>query len=317
MLLDICSSQIKLTPISPFSNDKSISAISKHMNINSDSIESVILSNDKRGVSEISHHIAPAFCASAANFALTHRGHVLIATGFYIASAKAAETDGPPGAIALGNALKKLGFSVAYVSDLHLSSLLGKHIGGDSKIINFPITDRSNSDSFAETVISQETPDLLISIERCGPTEKDTYLNMRGVDISKNTARIDRLFHFGIPSIGIGDGGNEIGMGSLAHVIPEVNTLPSEPCITHTDELILASVSNWGAYGLIAALSNEVKQQLLPSILTDRQLIESLVHSGLVDGTTGQGTYKVDGFTLDDNSQILIALAKLTRNVQA
>ena len=287
------------------------------MNINSDSIESVILSNDKRGVSKISHHIAPEFCTSAANFALTHRGHVLITTGFYIAPANAAETDGPPGAIALGNAMKTLGFSVAYVSDLHLSSLLDKHIGGDSKIIEFPITDRSNSDSFAETVISQETPDLLISIERCGPTEKDTYLNMRGVDISKNTARIDRLFHFGIPSIGIGDGGNEIGMGSLAHVIPEVNTLPSEPCITHTDELILASVSNWGAYGLIAALSNEVKQQLLPSILTDRQLIESLVHSGLVDGTTGQGTYKVDGFTLDDNSQILIALAKLTRNVQA
>ena len=317
MLLDICSSPIKPTTISPFSNDKSISAISKHMNINSDSIESVILSNDKRGVSEISHHIAPEFCTSAANFALTHRGHVLITTGFYIAPAKAAETDGPPGAIALGNALKPLGFSVAYVSDLHLSSLLDKHIGGDSKIIEFPITDRSNSDSFAETVISQETPDLLISIERCGPTESDTYLNMRGVDISNNTARIDSLFNFGIPSIGIGDGGNEIGMGSLAHVIPKVKTLPAEPCITHTDELILASVSNWGAYGLIAALSNEVKQQLLPSILTDRLLIESLVHSGLVDGTTGQSTYKVDGFTLDDNSQVLIAIAKLTRNVQA
>ncbi len=50
----------------------------------------------------------------------------------------------------------------------------------------------------------------------------------------RNTARLDYLFEHGIPSVGIGDGGNEIGMGNLAEVIPGV------------DRLVLASVSNWG-----------------------------------------------------------------------
>lgn len=281
------------------------------MNINSHSIESVILSNDKRGVSEISHHLAPNFCETAARFALANRGHALIATGFYIASAKAAETDGPPGAIAIGNALKHLGFSVTYVSDLHLSPVLSDFAGKDSRIIDFPITNHANSKTFAENLISQERPDLLISVERCGPTADNAYLNMRGLDISNHTARVDCLFQSSVPSIGIGDGGNEIGMGSLAEVIPLIKTLPPEPCITNTDELILASVSNWGAYGLVAALSNETGENLLPSVIIDRKLIESLVHNGLVDGTTGQGTYKVDGFTLEENSQVLIALTRL------
>ena len=73
----------------------------------------------------------------------------------------------------------------------------------------------------------------------------------------------------------------------------------------------MASVSNWGAYGLVAALSNETGENLLPSVIIDRQLIESLVHNGLVDGTTGQSTYKVDGFTLEENAQVLIALTRL------
>ncbi|MBO55954.1 MAG: hypothetical protein CL886_09870 [Dehalococcoidia bacterium] len=282
------------------------------MNINVNSIESVILSDDRRGISEISHHLNSDFCSSAATLTLNHQGHVLITTGFYIASAQAAETDGPPGALAIGNALQRLGFTVAYVSDLHLSPLLSEYAGENSKVIDFPITNHSYSRTFAAELISQEAPDLLISVERCGPTANDTYLNMRGVDISNHTARIDSIFQFGIPSIGIGDGGNEIGMGSLAHTIPNVQTLPPEPCVTKTNEIILASVSNWGAYGLVAALSNQVGEKLLPSLTSERQLIKSLVQRGLVDGTNGHSSYKVDGFTLDDNAQILAALAEFS-----
>ena len=46
-------------------------------------------------------------------------GTALIVTGFYIMWADAPENDGPPGAVAMGNALRALGNDVAYVSDRH------------------------------------------------------------------------------------------------------------------------------------------------------------------------------------------------------
>ena len=52
---------------------------------------------------------------------------------------------------------------------------------------------------------------------------------MRGRDITPQTARVDYLFDGGVPSVGIGDGGNEIGMGNLIDVIPSVDSLPDEP----------------------------------------------------------------------------------------
>ena len=50
--------------------------------------------------------------------------------------------------------------------------------------------------------------------------------------------------------------GNEIGMGTLRDVIVSVEGLPANPCVTTTTRLVVASCSNWGAYGLIAAMSS-------------------------------------------------------------
>ena len=56
--------------------------------------------------------LKPNFTNSAAKIILENQGTVFITTGFYIVYAKASVTDGPPGAIALGNALKKIGYKV-------------------------------------------------------------------------------------------------------------------------------------------------------------------------------------------------------------
>jgi hypothetical protein len=58
-------------------------------------------------------------------------------------------------------------------------------------------------------------------------------------------------------TIGIGDGGNEIGMGSLPKEIIE-SGIPNGEVIaaaTPVDSLIVAGVSNWGGYGLLAAMA--------------------------------------------------------------
>ena len=125
---------------------------------------------------------------------------------------------------------------------------------------------------------------------------------MRGRDITPHNARIDHLFDDSdVPSVGIGDGGNEIGMGNLADEVTQVESLVKLPCVTQVDKLMLASVSNWGGYGLVAALSELSGRNLLPGVADHRRLIEQTVDLGAVDGMSSQQEYKVDGFTVDEN----------------
>jgi hypothetical protein len=128
---------------------------------------------------------------------------------------------------------------------------------------------------------------------------------MHGRDISAYTAKLDHLFTGHPASVGIGDGGNEIGMGNLLEYIPTVETLPKDPAISRVDRLILASVSNWGGYGLVAALSRLVGRDLLPPVELDQQLIRRMVDAGAVDGTSGENKYYVDNFNLEHNGEVL------------
>ena len=121
-------------------------------------------------------------------------------------------------------------------------------------------------------------------------------------------ARIDHVFTDAHATVGIGDGGNEIGMGNLADQIPKVDTLVKLPCVTRTTELIITSVSNWGGYGLVAALSQLCGRDLLPSIEEERRLMTKTVDLGAVDGMSAVQEYKVDGFTFDENSETVQAL---------
>ncbi|MCH7997839.1 MAG: DUF4392 domain-containing protein, partial [Chloroflexi bacterium] len=146
---------------------------------------------------------------------------------------------------------------------------------------------------------------LAVSIERCGMTEEKKYLNMRGKDISSHTAKIDYLFQRVDRTVGIGDGGNEIGMGLLYDEIPKISTLVESPAITPAEHLIIASVSNWGGYGLVGYLSILSGRNLLLSAKEDEKLIKKWVDMGGVDGVSGEQTYTVDNTTPEQNSDVL------------
>lgn len=269
------------------------------------SIEDIILAHDKRGIAALRPYLSPRYCEDAARFILAHDGPVMIATGFYILQADRPETDGPLGALALGHALRQLGRRVIHVSDHYTTPLL-QHLGGsDTTIASFPITDADASRQYATKLLAEYNPGLLIAIERCGLTAADTYLNMRGRDISATTARIDELFVQHPHSIGIGDGGNEIGMGNLADRIPAVPSLPDQPALTRTTQLVIASVANWGAYGILTALSHLTGQALLPDPNAESASLRQAVDFGAVDGTTSEAVYTVDGFSLAENADTL------------
>jgi len=280
------------------------------------SIEDIVLSHDRRGISELRDRLPVDFCRDAAALILgaarQSRRTAIIATGFYVSSARAPETDGPPGALALGVCLDRLGFEATYVTDEHTVPLLSCAAVQKDQVIEFPIADRDSSERFASHILADIQPSLIISVETCGPNSSGQYLNMAGEDITPYTARIDCLFIGQRNTIGIGDGGNEIGMGNLARHIPSIRSLPQDPALTPVDKLVIASVSNWGGYGLIAALSKLVKHNLLPSVEWEKELIIEMVRKGAVDGMSGQRKLAVDGFDTKQNSW---ALEQLHRTV--
>ena len=269
------------------------------------SIENIVLSRDHRGVSALRPYLAPDFCERAASLVLEHPGTALIATGFFIPKACATETDGPPGALAVGQALAVLGYRPVYVSDAFTAPLLRAMLGPAGRVEEFPMAGHDASRAHADALLRELRPAIAIAIERCGLTEDGLYRNMRGADVSAYHGKLDYLFDKHVASVGIGDGGNEIGMGNLASVIPLVMPMEGMPSTTRTTRLIIASVSNWGAWGLVAALSRLTRQNLLPSEEEARETLVRMASLGAVDGVTGRPGLAVDGFPAEENERVL------------
>ena len=95
------------------------------------SIEDIILSMDRRGVSQLRNKLSANYCEQAAKFVLESKGPILILTGFYMTLKHKYETDGPIGAMILGRVLELLGYSVYYVTD-GCAQMIRDSIGGAS-----------------------------------------------------------------------------------------------------------------------------------------------------------------------------------------
>ncbi len=137
------------------------------------------------------------------------------------------------------------------------------------------------------------------------------YHTMRGQVISGFMEPAHRLFEFPDAevrpvTIGIGDGGNEIGMGKIPWEVIARNVPGGGlvACRVPTDYNIVCGVSNWGAYALAAGVWHLRGRPLDPAIFSaeaERQLWEKVLQQAvLVDGITGQRTLTVDGLSWDD-----------------
>ena len=111
---------------------------------------------------------------------------------------------------------------------------------------------------------------------------------------------------YDIRTVGVGDGGNEIGMGNVADIIEKELSLV--PCVVKVDYLVIASVSNWGAYGLAAYLSIMEGKHLMPTYVWAAQYMKETVEIGSVDGITHERVTHVDGFDESVEQEILDAL---------
>jgi D-glutamate cyclase len=193
--------------------------------------------------------------------------HVGIIAGFFVrhANPPSPETDGLNGMGQLAAGLTEAGIPVTLISDVPC----GKAVWAVSKVLPHEVgleIAAVNDDSVRQLrrhlEASKRPITHLVAIERCSLAADGKPHREHGWDISGDTAPLDYLFEdtgwkASWRTIGIGDGGNEIGMGVLPADIVEKD-IPNGALIaarTKADFLIVSGVANWGAYALLAAIA--------------------------------------------------------------
>ena len=268
----------------------------------SQQIEQLLVRQNLRGMANLKPHLRPGYILRAARLINQCRGTVLIGTGFPVLNTF--ETDGPVGAIGLYQLLKRLGAAPVIVCGDPLYSALK----ADYQCYQISVNQFDALPAIAEAALAKLKPQLVISIERPGFNAQQRYANMRGEDISARCASFDYfLTQASCPTIGIGDGGNEIGMGNLLQAVSALNITP---CVTECDELIVADVSNWAAWG-IAAMVSVLRGENLLAGAAPLAILQYLSAKGSVDGVTRLNTLTEDGLAHTEGQQLIDDLSTL------
>ena len=275
---------------------------------------------------------------------------VLIATGWpdrpHI-NPEIAETDGPPGAASLGMSLHRAqnavpvfliesqlvepmsfvasaaGFKILSPEEA-LAAASSRAPLHAASVLAFPI-DPLNAKKTSKHLLDTLPVGAVVSIEKGGMNEKGIIHTSRGDDTTEHMAKVDFLIRKaserGVLTIGIGDGGNEIGMGVIAE---ELRTwLPyGIKCrcdcgagivpVTKTDLLVTAAVSNWGAYGVAAMIALLTgRQDVFHSSEMERRILESCIRAGFIDGGSGYVSGGADALDISIHMSLVNLLGEL------
>ena len=83
------------------------------------------------------------------------------------------------------------------------------------------------------------------------------------------------------------------------------------PAVTTCDELLIADVSNWGAYGILAIIGYWRGVDLLGTI-SPRDILGYLADNGSVDGVTRDNTPTEDGLPVSEGEAVIETLRQLS-----
>jgi hypothetical protein len=173
----------------------------------------------------------------------------------------------------------------------------------------------------APRLLDELKPALLFSTERVGRNRNGIYYSMRGIDYGMERARIDFVFdeamRHRIPTVAVGDGGNEIGMGLVNEAVQGHVKFGSEGscgcgggigAVTSADVLVTAACSNWGCYAITAAMAIRTGDaRLIHTPEMEGQLLRRGVDVGLINSVVGITDANVDGIPLSSH----LALAEM------
>ncbi|BBX34312.1 hypothetical protein MMAG44476_13731 [Mycolicibacterium mageritense DSM 44476 = CIP 104973] len=259
--------------------------------------------------------------------------HVGITCGFFVRHAEppSPETDGLNGMGQLAAGLLEAGVPVTVITDAPCA----KAVWAVTKVLPGPVNlevvgveAKSVRKLRDRLEASPEPLTHLIAIERCSLGSDGRPHREHGWDIGDDTAPLDYLFEDAgwtprWETIGIGDGGNEIGMGLLPREIVEAD-IPNGSLVgaqTGADHLIVAGVANWGAYALLAAVARlrpDLANRLLKHFNAENEekILEAAVNVGqAIDDSRvdrpGQLQMTIDRLPLEDHVRVIESITAL------
>ena len=253
------------------------------------------------------------------------------------------ETDGPPGGAAIANTLAQaLGAVPLLVASeahrgpvagaLHAVGLLATapelavERGGAAGIVDFP-ANPAEATGAARRIFDAFEPSAIVAIETLGPNIEGVVQSVTGHDMTAVIpgyyALFDEAARRDVFSLGIGDGGNEIGFGRIRAAVEEiqdfgaVGQVPGRAGMATavaTDALVFAGVSNWGASGVAAMLAFLTGQpSAFHSPADELRMIQASAAAGAVDGRFARTTVSVDGLDASISTAIVDILGTLIR----
>jgi D-glutamate cyclase len=279
-------------------------------------IEAVMVEGAARNAAALAPYAAGNLAGFLTTLLQTPNPCIAILSGFWILHSKppAAETDGPVGAALLGKFFKRLGWRALGVTDVPCEGPMRaafEFAGLEaSDIYIAKLGGRGEAPTPIETVgawLKGREATHLLSIERPGVSADGRYYNMRGVDLTPHVYPFDPLFHQpAYVTAAIGDGGNEIGMGSIPGevVAREIEHGAKIASITPSAFTLVCGVSNWGATMIAAGLSvlSPECKAAFDAVFSESAELEALARvsdAGAVDGVSGRRALSVDGMAMD------------------
>jgi hypothetical protein len=269
----------------------------------------------------------PLCVAAARHLTNLNRGDsVVFLTGSIVrgwVSPTIAETDGPVGVAAMARALnyqfnvlpivltdaplmpqvqgvlEAAGLTVAEES-VALAATQNERFTGIATV-GTCASDKEGAISDARALLDRTKPKAVITVERSGMTGDGTFRNSVGQDTSAGRSLLDYVVleaqKRGIPTIGLGDLGNEIGMGAIREAVAKHIPNGDRVCAAvGTDILYPCGVSNWGCYAIMAALAMLTgRAGLIHTVEMERLLLTEAARIGLVDGLHGKREPTADG----------------------
>jgi len=252
--------------------------------------------------------------------------NIFIITGFVLPGFEKAETDGIIGALLLARGLIRASdlrpVIICPEDNLPAVKPLAEAAGiGFSKIpqsgcVCVRAFTKNNSEALpmAERLAEEFDPCAVLSTEHPGPNGLGIYHNSLGKDVTALESRADVLFGLlrgrGIPNLAIGDLGNELGMGSiLSHLKEKIPFCGEGECVcgcgggiasvTEADNILTATISDWGAYAMLAALAFvREDMDILHSPETEEACVRAAAEAGMID-MYGKAEPAIDGIPVE------------------
>lgn len=245
------------------------------------------------------------------------RDIVLICTGFFDPPSMIDESDGPVGAVHLARALcvafdatpvfltevanmARMEKLVASVGLEVLDIDIARTTPFKAAVLPIPI-DHARAKAEAERVMTAYKPVAMVSIEKPAPSKAGRYHTGVGLDVTDTLGKVDHFVDAahaaGTLTIGIGDGGNEVGLGNILDQVIEI--VPGGDKIgaaTKCDILVVASIANWGSYAIEACIAAALhKPEVLHALADERRVVDGSVMAGFIDPATGIPNGWIDG----------------------